>query len=308
MFPRPELVRPSFKKPPHRGGKDGEAELFKEWLRERNEEEELIVYSDGSQLQEKGHKRTGWGFTIRKGGTTQEVYRNRGRLHRAEVFDAEVHGALQGLAAARTIGPNKRLFVCLDNTSVVDGLNGSPPESSQAIFLRFQELASGHSPGVTVKWIPGHQDIEGNEAADKLAKEGAMLETRIDSLPTVAWVRRHLKGKRKDDFARWWAAQDEARYEDVHSYAAVSKNLVSFKRATLHRLLAARSGHGDFAAYHERFGHTDSNKHCTCGERKTPEHIFFCRKLQDTDCSRGTRQGRLIHNIWGRRVRSGRVL
>ena len=25
---------------------------------------------------------------------------------------------------------------------------------------------------------------------------------------------------------------------------------------------------------------TDSNNHCSCGERKTPQHIFFCRRLR----------------------------
>ena len=277
---RPALVKPSFKKPPQRGDKEEEAHLFRQWLLERDEHSDLVIYSDGSQLKDHGLARTGWGFTIRKGGTTQEVYRNKGRLLQAEVVDAEAHGALQGLAAARAIGRQKCLFVCLDNTSVVDGLNGNPPESSQAVFLRFQQIAALHEPGVIVKWIPGHKDIEGNEAADKLAKEGAMLETGITTAPTIAWVKRDLRNRNRKDFREWWNAQGEPRYKGLDSFAVVKQSLVSFQRATLHRLLAARSGHGDFAVYHERFGHTDSNNHCSCGERKTPQHIFFCRRLR----------------------------
>ena len=170
--------------------------------------------------------------------------------------------------------------VCLDNTSVVDGLNGHPPESSQNIFLRFQELATAHEAGVIVKWVPGHRDIEGNEAADTLAKEGALQEVTITTAPTISWVRRELGRKKKKEFAQWWEAQKEPRYQSVFSFAVTIEPLVSFKRATLHRLLAARSGHGDFAGYHERFSHTDSNNHCSCGERKTPQHVFFCGKLR----------------------------
>ena len=102
----------------------------------------------------------------------------------AEVFDAEAYGALQGLAAARSIGGQKHIYICLVNTSVIDGLNGDPTESSQSIFMRFNHIASTHQPGVTVRWVPGHCDIEGNEMADKLA-EGAMLEPRVIRSPTI---------------------------------------------------------------------------------------------------------------------------
>lgn len=107
-----------------------------------------------------------------------------------------------------------------------------------------------------------------------------MLETESTAMPTVAWVKRHLRSKNKQEFQEWWEAQREPRYRKVDSFSVVKPCLVSFKRATLHRLLAARSGHGDFASYHERFGHTDSNNHCSCGERKTPQHVFFCRRLR----------------------------
>lgn len=196
------------------------------------------------------------------------------------MFDAEAYGALQGLAAARAIAPRKRLYVCLDNTSVVDGLKGTPPESSQAIFLRFQSIAASHAPGVTVKWIPGHSNIEGNEAADELAKQGALAEASGQHTATISWVKRHLKALRDKQFRDWWKARAEPRYRLVGPHAVVRKPLSSHKRDSLHRLLAARSGHGDFADYHERFRHHDANNHCSCGRKKSTRHIFYCKKLR----------------------------
>jgi hypothetical protein len=53
-------------------------------------------------------------------------------------------------------------------------------------------------------------------------------------------------------------------------------------RTFLARLLAARTGHGDYADYHERFGHDDAEIICTCERRKHPVHIFYCRKVWPT--------------------------
>ncbi|KAI8411197.1 hypothetical protein FOFC_07791 [Fusarium oxysporum] len=53
----------------------------------------------------------------------------------------------------------------------------------------------------------------------------------------------------------------------------------SLPRAALHHLLAARSLHGDFAAYHERFDHGNVRLVCSCNRLKAPDHIFHCRKV-----------------------------
>ena len=52
---------------------------------------------------------------------------------------------------------------------------------------------------------------------------------------------------------------------------------LQLSRPILARLLAARSGHGDFREYHERFDHEDAVLHCACGADKAPDHFFFCQ-------------------------------
>jgi hypothetical protein len=46
------------------------------------------------------------------------------------------------------------------------------------------------------------------------------------------------------------------------------------------RILAAKTGHGDFADYHERFNHEDAYLLCSCGERKSRLHFFVCCKAK----------------------------
>jgi hypothetical protein len=45
----------------------------------------------------------------------------------------------------------------------------------------------------------------------------------------------------------------------------------------LARILAARTGHGDFAPYHERFNHEDVHLLYHYSAGKSPIHFFFCR-------------------------------
>ena len=53
---------------------------------------------------------------------------------------------------------------------------------------------------------------------------------------------------------------------------------LSLPQRLLHRLLAARTGHGDFAAYHRRLKHVDANLECVCGRETTPTHFISCRR------------------------------
>lgn len=52
---------------------------------------------------------------------------------------------------------------------------------------------------------------------------------------------------------------------------------LSLKREILGWLIAARSGNGHFAAYHERFGHEEETDiYCTCGQKRAQLHPFSC--------------------------------
>ena len=53
------------------------------------------------------------------------------------------------------------------------------------------------------------------------------------------------------------------------------------KREVQGWLIAARSGHGHFSAYHERFGHEETDAECVCGQRRAQLHPFSCPKARE---------------------------
>ncbi|PZR61209.1 MAG: hypothetical protein DI537_52575, partial [Stutzerimonas stutzeri] len=235
----------------------------------------LIVYSDGSQLP---NGAVGFGFAVHR--DEQTLVQGSGRLGPSEVFDAEATGALEGLRAALRLGDTRSaVVVCTDNLAVASCLRGNPADSSQDKFTKFQELATLHG-NVQVRWIPGHTNIPGNEEADGLAKAGCLQPEPPEAMPSLAHLRRLARQESRDAFKAWWSTEAPESYKTLNLEATTScPPELALPRATLHTLLAARSRHGDFADYHERFNHDDARLDCSCGRRKAPEHPFYCRKV-----------------------------
>lgn len=77
---------------------------------------------------------------------------------------------------------------------------------------------------------------------------------------------------------RHWQAVAPQPYQDLWIISSPRcPNELHLPRHLLGRILAARTGNGDFADYHKRFNHEDAHLHCRCGAKKSPVHFFFCR-------------------------------
>jgi ribonuclease HI len=276
---RPKLVQRRFHQellpPLQMASKDKSADAFSHWV-ESLDPLTLVVYSDGSLSSEGA---AGYGFTIHQDKVP--IFDGSGRLGPAEVFDAEAAGALEGLKAALNLRElaTQNIYICLDNLAAVTCLRGTPSDSSQDVFLEFQALATSHG-AIQARWVPGHSDIPGNEQADKLAKAASSLPEPEGAKPTLAYLRRIARQKPKEAFEAWWSASAPEQYKRLNLMATTGcPPELSLPRAALHHLLAARSLHGDFAAYHEKFDHVNARLVCSCGRRKAPDHIFYCRKV-----------------------------
>ena len=250
----------------------------------------MVVYTDGSKGKEGTAAGAGWaGYW---GTSKTKIFSGHAKLPNHEVFDAEARAALLGLQAALKDPKTQHstnIYICLDNQEAVQQLQGQPKGSSQSIFMNFQEAARTwpqhpKAPGiqsgtVQVKWVPGHSGIEGNEEADKEAKKGCQASLELPPPPaSLAAAKRAAQREHWQCFAQFWAEKASKRYKDLGIGIEKRPPELQLPRATLGRLLAARSGHGDFAEYHERFKHDDALLTCSCGRRKEPSHFYFCRE------------------------------
>lgn len=293
IIPRLELRAPHFSPGCRRDPTEGldkieAAKRFKDWWKNLSPND-IAIFSDGSERYDKGVKGVGYGYA---------VYQNRKKLSQgyasispdSHVFDAEVIGAWEGL---HSVISNRTLrqyciWMCIDSTSVIWGLRGTAAESSQWAFHACQDIID--LMDVRIKWSPGHTGIEGNEEADVLANIAASPNRPIPSSnpradqPTVSGIRSIARQIGVTIAEKWWQrAQDivSNRYKFWElDYRIRPPRELELSRATLHRLLALRTGHGDYKWYHIRFKHEDASNYCSCGYSKAPYHLVACKKLR----------------------------
>ena len=71
-----------------------------------------------------------------------------------------------------------KIWIFTDSESAVKRLEAGPGAQTDSladeVWSHLGALAERRA--IRLQWIPGHKDIEGNEAADLVAKEAAKLE------------------------------------------------------------------------------------------------------------------------------------
>lgn len=320
-FPRPLLQRPRFTPgsnvDPTRGLDKKAAVVAHNAWHQGLPSSHTVVYTDGSEQNDESGRRVGYGFVVFSNGA--QLASGSGALHpETHVFDAEAVGALRGLEAAIRAAGFGDITVCVDSTSVIWGLRGDAAMSSQWAYIDFHEAARSYQGlgEVDVRWSPGHEGIPGNEIADRLADIGArdVVTGASENRPSASGVKSLLR-TRKAAVAAEWYAKAKARestalaewklpyslqpHDEIGTAgitvidAAALKALImgrprkpkrrtaGLSRPLLSRFLAMRHGHGDFAAYHRRFGHQDASLEChRCGRDKTPDHLVHCPQMR----------------------------
>lgn len=114
--------------------------------------------------------------------------------------------------------------------------------------------------------------------ADASAREGLSNSppTILDQLAFDA-AKKLIKQETTNAMNHYWEQEAPERYRRfrVDSFTRNPRELALIRKH-LSRLYAARSTHGDFAAYHNRFNHDNAHLCCGCGQLKAPTHFLDC--------------------------------
>ncbi|KAJ1300689.1 hypothetical protein OPQ81_002336 [Rhizoctonia solani] len=247
----------------------------------------IIGFTDGSKRVSNGCRKVGLGFTIHHQGV--EIDYNCANLGpRFEVFDAEMLAL--ALALKKATSHARRLeahsiVLFADNQAAVSSITLLTKHPGQYASIAFREAADKfleESPlnHIKVCWVPGHDGVEGNERADRLANEGG------DNPPTpflnrsLTWSKAQSTHHASRAWITEWTSHSHSRFVTNHlrrlPSLALSRFAKNFRghRSVHTRLNQVILGHGFFGEYRERF-RPDDDPSCPCGQpRQTLDHVI----------------------------------
>ena len=204
------------------------------------------------------------------------------------MYDAELVGAQKALESAVALAGGCPIKMLLDNSEAVRSLKTGRSKSSQATVDKVTTLLQSNEL-VEIRWIPGHSGIIGNIHADKMAKSAlkdfplvsnATFTSRTNQgqVYTFAALNRYLRDRAEETVDSWWRENRPSRYKDLDLLMKRKRPPeLALPRWAYHRLIAARTGHGNFAKYHKRFHHEGIDLMCKCGRERRPWHFSECR-------------------------------
>ena len=227
----------------------------------------IHVYTDGSAF--KATINAGAGVTIKyPNGTKTRTSLPCGRY--CSNYTAEIKAIDKAITILHSnfteIAPSPDdIVIFTDSLSALQDLENLSQKTNTEITelaTKIDALLGDFNIHLTLQWIPGHIGIQGNEAADKLAREGASKE-QPDNPLDMQTTKQILRNNSKEEWMNRWATGTTGR--SVYKEMSNPK-----KNDSINQLCRANQS----TIFQWRTTHTRVNFHLN---RLNPEHAPHCR-------------------------------
>ena len=235
------------------------------------------IYTDGS----KRDNLTGAGFCVKV--NHQDMASQSFSLGSfPTVYQCELFALFEAAGwALGNIAPPSSIVFFSDSQAVINTINSTKCNNTIArdTINTLNRLGTQHS--VTIHWVPGHSDIPGNEAADKLARRGSATMP-IGPEPFLPFSKNHSNTEIRNLTHRQhlgqYAKQDISEKGKVPLSAYLSRYRYTFRKlgvTHLKWLTWILSGHSPLFYFQHKIGKAHSPLCDFCqSELETSEHFL----------------------------------
>lgn len=259
-------------------------------LEAQRDNSDLALWSDGSKLESgKVGAAVVWRNTAVDNWKSCKLALGKNK----DVLDAELWGVSEALGIAlRETAPRKayKVTVFSDSQTAIRKIQATKSEAGQA--LRAQIVKRAKEPEtsgreVTIRWVPSHSKIEGNELTDKAAKEAAAGgKTGNTQWSSLGYINRNITEARKSAVWSWHRAKNEERESRSRSYYVprlkhgIHPVLGQAPKKYAARFFQLKMGHAATGVFLERIGRRETAECWWCGRAdQSVDHLYTkCRK------------------------------
>ena len=231
----------------------------------------MHVFTDGSKMPGK----TGYAVIFARSNGSIDSIKQR-LPNSCNIFEAEAYAIQRALnETSKKVENGSSVSIYTDSKSVLQAIVSHGKSIAAITSIQMTAFELTKSFNIQFTWIPGHRNIEGNEMADRAAKEAASSQEEPQQAQTSWSLFKDLISKHFwNVWSSEWIVETESSKITKRFFPTTSAAQILKHKHLPHQLIQILSGHSRLRTFLHRINASE-NSTCNCGQEETTEHFLF---------------------------------